>query len=93
LEERLVRTLNDGGMGSFGFCGLGRLGEVAIEVGAKDVDGKGLLIGLNLDETGQLFEIDVQKPEAPLVRWPAPEELDWEPYKVAQSQKSRHGRA
>ena len=70
IEERFVRTLNDGGQGSFGFCSDGSFGENASEAEYTDADGKYVSFALYLNQE-DVFKEDGSR----LVRWPSVEEL------------------
>lgn len=66
--------MNDGGMGSLLFVRSKpdrRLGEVVAEFQFKDEDNIPVLASLNLDEDGELFELDLFKADfSPLKRLP-----------------------
>lgn len=66
LNEVLVQPLSDGGMGSLYFCNAltkasRRMGVQASEVTFKDEDGVDVVASLNLDELGEVFELDIWK--------------------------------
>ena len=72
-----VESMNDGGMGSLMLFPDGRpagkrmLGGVASELEFKDEDGTDVLVSLNLDKEGKLFEVDSWKVDfSPLIRIP-----------------------
>src|SRR4051812_32806595 len=72
-----VEPMDEGGMGSLilhpgGTRNLKRdFGSVATEYTFKDADGAEVLATLNLDEKGELFELDIWKTTFdPLIRFP-----------------------
>ena len=72
-----VQTMDDGGMGSILLFPDGRsetkrlLGSVASKLEFRDDDGVDVLVSLNLDQAGGLFEVDVWKVDfSPLTRIP-----------------------
>lgn len=78
LVDARVEFMKDGGMGSLRFAGLGsrKMGRQAIAVRAADEDGVPLEISLNLDQNGDLFELDVWRVDfKPLLRLPKPGDL------------------
>jgi hypothetical protein len=80
LSERLVEDMKDGGMGSLRFKDADnrkrRLGKKIAEAKFTDEDGIPVSAVLNLDDKGQLFELDMWKVDfSALKRYPRPEEL------------------
>ena len=80
LSERLVEDMKDGGMGSLHFKDKDnrerRLGKKIAEAEFTDEDGIPVSAVLNLDDKGQLFELDMWKVDfSALKRYPRPEEL------------------
>ena len=78
--ELFVVDLSDGGMGSVRFVdekGKSRkMGSELVTAEYIDEDQIPVLISLNLDEDGQLFELDFWKVNFdPLKRYPRPEEV------------------
>ena len=72
--------MNDGGMGSLRFVQNPtrerRFGKQIAEAHYTDSDGVAVLITINVDKHGDLFELDVWKVDySPLKRWPKPEDL------------------
>jgi hypothetical protein len=69
-----VEEMDDGGMGSLRFVSPRqnrRLGEVIAELQYRDEDGVPVLASLNLDEDGELYELDSWKVDfSPLKRIP-----------------------
>jgi hypothetical protein len=73
----------DGGMGSIRFVGdqphERHLGKVLREAKFLDADGTLVLISINLDQNGTLFEVDFWKVDfSPLCRYPSFVELTFE---------------
>ena len=71
----LVEEMNDGGMGSIRFVGSPdrRLGRCVGEVEFYDSDGVTVSVALNVDQRGELFELDLWKVDfSPLQRIAAP---------------------
>ncbi len=78
LADARVQTMLDGHMGSLRFVGSSDrcYGRALISVVAHDVDTTPLLISLDLDQHGNLFELDVWKVDfSPLIRLPEPSEV------------------
>jgi len=80
LPERLVADLNDGGMRSLRFrtsdSRKRRFGKKITEAEFTDEDGTLVSAAVNLDQSGELFELDIWKVDfSPLKRYPRPEEL------------------
>jgi len=76
-DALLVQTMDDGGMGSIllfpnGWSERKRLlGSVASKLEFRDEDGVDVLVSLNVDKEGELFEVDVWKVDfSPLIRIP-----------------------
>jgi hypothetical protein len=84
LSDRLVEDMQDGGMGSLRFRGTDhpapRFGKQIAEAEFIDEDGVLASAAVNLDETGELFELDIWKVDfSPLRRYPRPDELRVKP--------------
>jgi hypothetical protein len=80
LSERLVEDMKDSGMGSLRFKDAGnrerRLGKKIAEAEFTDEDGIPVSAVLNLDDHGELFELDMWKVDfSALKRYPRPQEL------------------
>jgi hypothetical protein len=66
-ERLLVTDMNDGGMGSIRFVKPGaedqprRMGARIAELEYSDEDGVTVLVSLNVDQEGELFELDIWK--------------------------------
>ena len=80
LSGRLVEDMKDGGMGSLRFKDAEnqerRLGKKIAEAEFTDQDGIPVNAVLNLDDNGELFELDMWKMDfSALKRYPRPEEL------------------
>ena len=80
LDDIKAIPLNDGGMGSLQFCSSHtqnrRLGKTPSECTFRDKDNTEVLAFLNLDQNGQLFELDIFKVDfSPLLQWPTQQEL------------------
>lgn len=80
LRAGLVEDMADGGMGGVRFLsrpGVQRLfGRRAAEAKYVDADGVSVVISLNLDEQGDLFELDFWKSDfSPLRSYPDPAQL------------------
>ena len=80
LEAALVQDMQDGGMGSIQFhrqtSDERRFGKEIAEGTFRDNDGVLVSVTLNLDQFGELFELDVWKVDfSPLVRYPEPSEF------------------
>ncbi|MGB7070293.1 MAG: hypothetical protein WBD22_12430 [Pyrinomonadaceae bacterium] len=76
-DDLLVRLMKDGEMGSFqlfpnGVVDENRLfGEMVSEYDFVDADGVKVIVSLNLDKAGELFEVDVWKTDfSPLIKMP-----------------------
>ena len=78
LAGARVQTMLDGGMGSVRFVGSSsrRAGRVLVSTAAHDADAVPLLISLDLDQHGHLFELDVWKVDfSSLKRLPEPSDV------------------
>jgi len=80
LGSSRVVEMGDGGMGSLKFKSSGgedsRLGETVSQAEFIDEDGVAVSATINLDQYGNLYELDVWKVDfSPLKRWPKPEDL------------------
>jgi hypothetical protein len=80
LEISEVEEMLDGGMGSIRFVDehmhQRHLGKVLREAKFMDADGTRVLVCINLDQNGRLFEVDFWKVDfSPLRRYPSPAEL------------------
>jgi hypothetical protein len=78
LPAALVTDMQDGGMGSILFLSddLRRFGRELISAQYRDSDGTLVSIALNLDEQGDLFELDFWKVDfSSLKRYPRPQEV------------------
>ena len=74
----LVEEMNDGGMGSLRFVGRAdrRFGRCIGEAEFDDADGVPVSVALNVDQYGELFELDLWKVDfSPLNRIAALDEL------------------
>ncbi len=66
-DRLLVETMDDGGMGSLRLFPNGKhkenrkFGDCASEYRFDDIDGVPVLVSLNTDQNGDLFELDVWK--------------------------------
>ncbi len=75
--ELRVRSMQDGEMGSLSLFPNGettedrKFGERISEYQFLDADGVDVIVSLNLDNKGELFELDVWKTDfSPLIRFP-----------------------
>ena len=80
LDHVNVRELNDGGMGSLAFVQeenkKQRFGKRLVTGEFMDKDGVKVQLGVNLDDSGRLFELDVWKVDfSPLRAWPLPSDV------------------
>lgn len=87
LSQRLVEDMNDGGMRSLRFQTADnrtrRFGKKIAEAEFTDEDGTLVSAAVNLDEYGELFELDIWKVDfSPLKRYPRAEELRLKPLVV-----------
>lgn len=74
----VAEDMDDGGMGSLLFPGSrDRIyGGTLAEAEFRDEDGTPVLVSLNLDSSGELFELDVWKVDfSPLIRIPPIEQV------------------
>lgn len=77
LADLFVEEIKDGGMGSLELLnkdGIGRrYGKEIAQIQLLDSDGIPLLISIDLDEDGDIFELDVWKVDfSPLKQFPLP---------------------
>jgi hypothetical protein len=84
IPECLVEEMQDGNMGSLKFVTSEsrhrRFGEKIAEAEFVDEDGVLVSATINLDDRGNLFELDLWKVDfSPLKRYPRAEDLDVEP--------------
>jgi hypothetical protein len=88
-----VEPMDDGGMGSLRFASPThdpRLGSTPAECRFVDADGVPVYAQLNLDQAGELFELDVWKVDfTPLERWPTADLLRDPPPDSTQSTSPR----
>jgi hypothetical protein len=80
LSGRLVEDMKDGEMGSLRFVyadhRVRRFGKKIAEAQFTDEDGVPVSAALNLDDAGELLELDIWKADfSPLKRYPRPEEV------------------
>src|SRR5689334_15420288 len=65
LQTCHVEDMSDGGMGSvrfvYGDTSERKLGKAIAELKVKDVDGVDVLITINIDDRGELYELDIWK--------------------------------
>jgi len=88
LAERLVEDMKDGGMGSVRFQDADNrerhFGKKIAEAEFTDEDGVLASVVVNLDDSDELFELDIWKVDfSPLKRYPRPEELRLKPPSVS----------
>jgi hypothetical protein len=88
LSARRVEDLNDGGMCSLRFRAPDNrqrcFGKKIAEAEFTDEDGTLVSAVVNVDENGELFELDIWRVDfSPLKRYPRPEELRLKPVGVA----------
>lgn len=75
-DDLRVESMNDGAMGSLKIVPLNtssyrKLGKTVSELEFDDADGVKVFAALNIDQNGQLFEIDIWKTDfSPLIRIP-----------------------
>lgn len=96
-SELLVCDMSDGGMGSIQFCApaaTGRLfGSTLAEGTFLDEDGTLVSAALNLDQFGDLFELDMWKVDfSPLLRYPDPRDFKIVGPEQNPSSKGKRGR-
>jgi hypothetical protein len=77
LKTASISDLRDGGMGSIQFntdsAGERRMSQCVAEADYVDADGVSVSIAVNIDERGQLFELDLWRVDfAPLAKYPTP---------------------
>lgn len=80
LVTSRVVEISDGGMGSLRFAGPKnenrRFGETISQAEFIDEDGIAVSVAINLDQEGNLYELDIWKVDfSPLKRWPKPEHI------------------
>jgi hypothetical protein len=80
LSELLVKDMKDGGMGSLRFKAADnqnrRFGKKIAEAEFTDKDGVLVSAVVNVDDSGELFELDIWKVDfSALRRYPRPEKL------------------
>ena len=78
LENLYVRDLSDGGMGSVEFCSehAARRVKHAVTTEFADSDDVTISVAVNIDQFGDLYEIDTWKVDfSPINRYPAPEHV------------------
>ncbi|MBN3755507.1 hypothetical protein G3N95_21365 [Paraburkholderia sp. Tr-20389] len=77
LPDRLVDDMDDGGMGGLTFISSREnrsLGPVLAEKQFADQDGVAVLATLNIDDSGELYELDILKVDfSPLKSFPPSE--------------------
>jgi len=76
LSDCRVEEMSDGGMGSLRFSPQDgrprRLGERLLDAEFADVDGVPIMVRVNLDDCGELYELDIWKVDfSPVVRFPS----------------------
>ena len=81
LSKTLVQDMLDGSMGSVHFCKMSseerRLGKEIAEGSFRDADGVLVSVTLNLDQFGDLFELDIWKVDfSPLIGYPDPDDFE-----------------
>jgi hypothetical protein len=81
LSGLAVQDMPDGGMGSIKFCTETAkepvFGKEIAEGAFQDEDGVPVSVTLNLDDAGNLFELDVFKANgAPLISYPDPKDFE-----------------
>jgi hypothetical protein len=79
LENAVIEEMDDGGMGSLRFCisdsKSHHLGEQLIEKTFVDVDDVPIIVTVNLDDQGMLYELDIWKVDfSPLKQFPGYDE-------------------
>jgi|CXWL01.1.fsa_nt_gi hypothetical protein len=79
VHGSFVTPMNDGGMGSLRFAS-NRLERRAKQVShgrARDIDGVQLDLTINVDQDGDLFELDIWKVDfSPIQRFPRPDDIE-----------------
>ena len=80
IEALEVEELPDGGMGSLAigkFYESRRFGKEVASCQFSDSDSVVVSATLNVDEAGELYELDVWKTDfKPLIRWPTTEDIE-----------------
>lgn len=76
LDDAIVEEMDDGGMGSLRFCDSGgevrRFGKQLVEREFADIDGVPVIVTINLDNQGALYELDIWKVDfSPLKKLPS----------------------
>jgi hypothetical protein len=76
LADSRVEDMEDGGMGGVRFFArdgqLRHFGTQLLEVEFLDADGVALIVAINLDGQGELYELDLWKVDfSPLIRFPS----------------------
>jgi hypothetical protein len=75
LDACMIEDMQDGGMGSIRFLSGDeprRLGDAIAEAEYTDNDGILVIIALNTDRSGKLYEVDFWKVDfSPLLRYPS----------------------
>lgn len=83
LSDATVVDMNDGGMGSVRFAPFGdarRYGSTLADAQFTDADGIPVSVTVNVDQHGQLLELDLWKVDfSPLLRYPGPAEVTLQP--------------
>ena len=78
LANARVQEMSDGGMGSMRLVGPEgrRMEREAVAAWAEDADGVPLELSVNVDEQGNLFELDIWRVDySPLKRLPEPAQI------------------
>lgn len=78
LSTFYVRDMQDGGMGSIRFVQpeARSFGKALVEAQYVDIDGVLVSIAVNIDDKGDLFEVDFWKVDfSPLKRYPKPSDV------------------
>ena len=80
VADAYVKDLRDGGLRSVRFVSQvktsRRFGCEALERTFIDEDGVPVSVSINLDQDGELFELDMSKADSsPLIRYPIPESV------------------
>ncbi|MGU7771833.1 DUF6984 family protein [Burkholderia sp. MR1-5-21] len=76
LDDAVVEEMNDGGMRGVLFCRPDdkprHLGKQLVEKEFVDIDGVPVMVAVNLDDHGELYELDIWKVDfSPLKRFPS----------------------
>jgi hypothetical protein len=85
LADVVVQEMNDGGMGSLRFKSKGaterKLGRCVVEAEFLDRDGVCVSVAVNLDDRGELFELDIWKVDfSPLIAFPISDDIVLRPW-------------